>query len=232
MITVRKAQERGHFDFGWLDTYHTFSFGDYVDPRHNQFSNLRVINEDWVQAGQGFGTHSHKNMEIVTYVLQGALSHQDSMGNGSTIRPGNVQRMSAGKGVTHSEFNHSQIEIVHLLQIWILPRERDISPSYEELPIPSQEKQGKLRIIASSNKGDPAVFLNADAKIYASQLMKKQILHVDPSKDRRYWIQVAKGSIHVNDSLLNAGDGASIVNENNLTIKAEEESEFLLFELP
>lgn len=170
MISIRRAAERGHFNFGWLDTYHTFSFGEYYDPRHMGFRSLRVINEDFVAAGAGFPTHGHRDMEIVTYVLEGGLSHRDSMGNGSTIRPGDVQRMSAGTGVRHSEFNHSEDERVHLLQIWILPSEEGAAPGYEEKKFEDDEKRNRLRVVASPDGRDGSVTIRQDASIHVALL--------------------------------------------------------------
>lgn len=233
MIEVRKSTNRGHFNFGWLDTYHTFSFGEYHDPNYVQFSNLRVINEDIVQPGQGFGAHSHRNMEIITYIIDGALNHKDSMGNGSTIYPGDVQRMTAGTGVTHSEFNSSQTEAVHLLQIWILPQERNLSPSYQQIFIPEDAKINQVRLIASQEGGSDIIRLHADAKLFASILTTAEPLTFKPHKNRKYWVQLIKGTLNVNDTILEAGDGASIIDEKTLIFKADRSNvEFLLFELP
>ena len=234
MITLRPAAERGHFDHGWLNTYHTFSFADYHDPRHTHFRGLRVINEDTVQPGGGFGTHPHRDMEIITYILQGALAHKDSMGTGSTIVPGDVQRMSAGTGVLHSEFNHSRDELVHLLQIWIFPSERGLKPSYEQKTFPADEKLNRLRLVASPDASDGSVILYADARIYGSLLEPGASVKHALAPGRGAWIQVVSGAIEVNGKRLAAGDGAAIENENLLTITGRSESgrsEFLLFDV-
>jgi quercetin 2,3-dioxygenase len=231
MITIRKAQERGHFDLGWLNTYHTFSFDRYYDPNHMGFRSLRVINEDIVQPGQGFPTHGHRDMEIVTYVLEGALEHRDSMGNGSIIRPGDAQRMSAGTGVRHSEANPSGDEPVHLLQIWILPNEKNLPPEYEEKQFSSEEKGNRLRLIVSPDGEDGSVRIHQDARIYASLLDKgKEVVH-NMDDGRSAWLQLAAGSVLLNDTPLRQGDGAAISQESNLHITAEEAAEVLLFDL-
>ncbi len=218
MITLRKAEERGHFDFGWLNTYHSFSFGDYYDPKHTRFRTLRVINEDFVQPGHGFPMHGHRDMEIVTYILQGALEHRDSMGTGSIIRRGDAQRMSAGTGVMHSETNPSPDAPVHLLQIWIFPNEQNLQPEYEEKKFSDEEKRNKLRLIVSPEGSDGSVRIHQDAKIYASLL--------DDA-----WLQVAAGSVTLNDVVLKQGDGAAVSQESNLNITAQEPAEVLLFDL-
>ena len=231
MITIRKAEERGHFDFDWLNTYHTFSFDQYYDPKHMGFRSLRVINEDIVQPGHGFPTHGHRNMEIVTYILQGALEHRDSMGNGSIIRPGDAQRMSAGTGVRHSEANPSQDEPVHLLQIWILPNEENLRPEYEEKKFSDAEKRNKLRLIVSPDGDDGSVRIHQDAKIYASQLDDRQEVVHTLENDRTAWLQVAVGSVTLNDVALQQGDGAAVTEESDLRIRAREPAEVLLFDL-
>jgi len=234
MITTRPAAERGHFDHGWLNTYHTFSFADYHDPRHTHFRGLRVINEDTVQPGGGFGTHPHRDMEIITYILEGALAHKDSMGTGSTIVPGDVQRMSAGSGVLHSEFNHSRDELVHLLQIWIFPSERGLKPSYEQKTFAAEEKLNRLRLVASPEASDGSVVLHSDARIYGSLLEPGASVQHALAEGRGAWIQVVGGAIEVNGKRLAAGDGAGIENETSLTITGRSESgtsEFLLFDL-
>ncbi|HWN11434.1 MAG TPA: pirin family protein [Pyrinomonadaceae bacterium] len=231
MIKVRKANERGHFDFGWLDTYHTFSFGDYYDPSHMAFRSLRVINEDVVAPGRGFPRHGHRDMEIFTYILQGALQHRDSMGNGSVIRPGDVQRMSAGTGVTHSEANASSDEPVHLLQIWILPAQEGIEPDYEEKKFPTEDKRNRLRLIISPAGDDGAVKINQDARVYASVLDQHQEVVQQLERGRHAWVQVAAGSVAVNDIELNQGDGAAVSEESSLKIAARNQSEILLFDL-
>lgn len=231
MIRIRKAEERGHFDFGWLDTYHTFSFGDYYDPSHLGFRSLRVINEDVVQAGRGFPRHGHRDMEIFTYILQGALQHRDSMGSGSIIRPGDVQRMSAGTGVTHSESNPSSDEPVHLLQIWILPSNKGIQPDYEEKRFPEDEKRNKLRLIISPDGSEGAVRINQDARVYASILdQSNEVVH-QLGSGRYAWLQVAAGSVTLNEVELKKGDGAAISDETSLKIVAHSPSEILLFDL-
>lgn len=231
MITIRKAEERGHFDFGWLNTYHTFSFGDYYDPRQTRFRTLRVINEDFVRPGHGFPTHGHRDMEIVTYILQGALEHRDSMGSGSIIRRGDAQRMSAGTGVTHSEANPSQDEPVHLLQIWIFPSEQDMQPEYEEKRFSDDEKHNRLRLIVSPDGTDGSVKIHQDARIYASLLDDRQEVVHSLENGRSAWLQVAAGSVHLNDVALKQGDGAAASQESTLRITAQEPAEILLFDL-
>jgi len=231
MITIRKAEERGHFDFGWLNTYHSFSFGDYYDPKHTRFRTLRVINEDFVQPGYGFPTHGHRDMEIVTYILQGALEHRDSMGTGSTIRRGDAQRMSAGTGVTHSEANASPDEPVHLLQIWILPSEQGLTPEYEEKKFSDDEKRNKLRLIVSPDGSDGSVKIHQNAKIYASLLDDRQEVVHNLENGRSAWLQVAAGSVTLNDIALRQGDGAAASQESNMRITAGEPAEVLLFDL-
>jgi len=230
MITIRKSEERGHFQHGWLDTYHTFSFDQYYDPAHMHWRALRVINEDRVARGQGFPTHSHRDMEIVTYILSGALEHRDSMGNGSVIRPGDVQRMTAGTGVSHSEFNPSSDEGVHLLQIWILPEARNLTPSYEQKFFSQQERTGKLRLITSSDGSDGSVKIHQDARIYAALVDADQSVSHQLSSNRYGWLQVGTGSIRLNDVDLEQGDGAAISRESQLQIAAHEQSEVLLFD--
>ena len=232
MITVRPSLERGHFDHGWLKTFHTFSFADYYDPKHVHFRALRVINEDWVQPGMGFGTHPHRDMEIITYVLEGELAHKDSMGNGSAIRPGEVQRMSAGTGVLHSEYNHSEDKPVHLLQIWIMPEKRGIEPSYEQKTFSDEEKRNRLRLIASPTGRDGAVTINQDAEVYATLLDGGKSVRHELADNRHVWIQVVRGSITVNDKTLVAGDGAGMSNEKSVEITATApNSEVLVFDL-
>ncbi len=233
MIHVRRAEERGHFDHGWLDTYHTFSFADYFDPRFMGFRSLRVINDDRVAPGQGFGTHGHRDMEIITYVLEGELAHKDSMGNGSTIVPGEVQRMSAGTGVRHSEFNDSRDSEVHLLQVWILPEAEGIAPGYEQKFFADDEKQGKLRVIASREAREGSVKIHQDATVYASLLAKgEQVVHRF-SEGRHGWLHVARGEVKLGDLVLKSGDGAAISGESALTITGDGDktAETLLFDL-
>jgi hypothetical protein len=231
MIKVRKANERGHFDFGWLKTYHTFSFGDYFDRDNMHFRLLRVINEDFVKPSQGFGTHGHRDMEIITYILRGGLEHKDSMGNGDVIYPGEVQRMSAGTGIMHSEFNHSKDEAVHLLQIWILPEKKGIEPSYEQTFFSDEEKKGKLRLIASPNGSDGSVTIHTDAKLFASLLEENETVTHQLQNERHAWIQVTRGAVEVNGVSLNQGDGAAVSDENEIKIIGKESSEILLFDL-
>ena len=231
MITIRKSKERGHFDHGWLDTYHTFSFDQYYDPAHVHFRTLRVINEDRVAAAHGFPTHSHRDMEIITYILSGALEHRDSMGNGSVIRPGDVQRMTAGSGVSHSEFNPSRAEPCHLLQIWIMPNARNLTPGYEQKFFAAGERQGQLRLIAAPDAEQGAVMINQDARVYASLLGPGQAINHQLQADRYAWLQLARGSVELNGENLGAGDGAAIRQESRVEISAAEDSEFLLFDL-
>jgi redox-sensitive bicupin YhaK (pirin superfamily) len=231
MITIRKSEERGHFDLGWLDTYHTFSFDQYFDPGHMHFRSLRVINEDRVAPAKGFPTHSHRDMEIITYILSGALEHRDSMGNGSVIRPGDVQRMSAGSGVSHSEFNPSPSEPCHLLQIWILPNERNLTPSYEQTSFSEEERRGKLRLIASSDGGDGSVTIHQDARVFASLLEPDDSVTHRFEAGRHGWLQVARGTLMIGDLQLSQGDGAAISNESEIEIAALDRAELLLFDL-
>ena len=231
MITIRKAEERGHFDFGWLNTYHSFSFGDYYDPKHTQFRTLRVINEDFVQPGRGFPTHGHRDMEIITYILQGALEHRDSMGSGSIIRRGDAQRISAGTGVTHSEANPSPDEPVHLLQIWIFPSKQDMQPEYEEKKFSDEEKRNKLRLIVSPEGTAGSVKIHQDAKIYASLLDERREVVHSLEEGRSAWLQIAAGSVTLNDITLKQGDGVAVSRESNLRIIAQQAAEVLLFDL-
>lgn len=231
MITVRQAKERGHFNFGWLDTNHTFSFGEYYDPRFMGFRDLRVINEDRVQPGRGFPTHAHRDMEIISYVLEGGLEHKDSIGTGSVIRPGEVQRMSAGRGVRHSEYNHSADEPVHFLQIWIIPNEEGIEPSYEQKAHADEEKRGRLRLIASPDGRDNSVRLHQDATLYATLLEPNQEVSYQLDSERYAWVQVARGAIMLNDQPLNTSDGAAVSREQSLKITGVEPAEVLLFDL-
>ena len=232
MITVRRSADRGHFDFGWLNTYHTFSFGDYYDPQFMGFRALRVINEDRVRAGRGFPTHPHRDMEIISYVLEGALEHRDSMGNGSVIRPGEVQRMSAGTGVTHSEKNHSQSEPAHFLQIWIMPGQQGLEPSYEQKMYTDEEKRGQLRLIASPDGRDGSVTIHQDVNVFAALLDQGQEINYRfASAERNAWLQVARGAVAINGHEVNQSDGAAIGEEQSLKITAREPSEILLFDL-
>lgn len=227
MITIRRAAERGHANHGWLDTWHTFSFADYHDPRFMGFRTLRVINEDRVQAGSGFPTHGHRDMEIVTYVIEGALAHRDSMGTGSIIRPGEVQRMSAGTGVMHSEMNASESEPVHLLQIWILPERRGIEPGYEQKTI-GEGRRDNLRLIAARDGRDGAVTLHQDVEIYAT-ILDGPVTH-ELRPDRHAWLQIVRGEMEVNGQTLKAGDGAAISDERKIALDGRA-AEALLFDL-
>ena len=231
MITIHKAEERGHFDLGWLNTYHTFSFDQYYDPAHMHFRSLRVINEDRVAPGQGFPTHSHRDMEIITYILSGALEHRDSMGNGSVIRPGDVQRMTAGTGVSHSEFNPSESEAVHLLQIWILPKVHGLAPGYEEKAFAEEERRGRLRLIASDDGREDSVTINQDVKVYATLLDAEQIVTHALPPNRNAWLQLVRGTVHLNGIELKQGDGAAVSKESELAITAHDRAELLLFDL-
>src|SRR5262245_44816744 len=228
MIEIRHRNERGHFDHGWLNTYHTFSFDRYYDPRHVGFRALRVINEDRVAPGQGFGTHPHRDMEIITYNLECALEHKDSMGRGSIIRPGEIERMSAGTGVTHSEFNPSKSEPVHLLQIWILPEANGIKPSYEQKQFNRDELRGRLRLIAAREPTEGAVKIHQDVRLFATILKGETLTH-NLAKGRSAWIQVTRGSIELNGTRLEAGDGAAVSENQSLQISGS--GEVLLFDL-
>jgi redox-sensitive bicupin YhaK (pirin superfamily) len=228
MIQIRPAGDRGHAQHGWLDSWHSFSFADYHDPRHMGFSVLRVINEDRVTPGGGFPTHPHRNMEIITYVLEGAIEHKDSLGTGSVIRPGEVQRMSAGTGIRHSEFNHSKNEGVHFLQIWILPDVQGVQPSYEQKRV---DHNGTLRLLASPEGRDASVTIHQDARVYAARLNGASVDHT-LAPGRRAWLQIARGAATVNGIELHAGDGAGIGGETGLRLAADGPAEVLLFDLP
>ncbi|HEX6087378.1 MAG TPA: pirin family protein [Thermoanaerobaculia bacterium] len=229
MITIRRAEERGHADHGWLDTYHTFSFADYYDPDHMGFRALRVINEDRVAAGRGFGTHGHRDMEIISYVLDGALAHRDSMGTDGVIRPGEVQRMSAGTGVMHSEMNGSERERVHFLQIWIVPERRNIEPSYEQKAFEDDERRGTLKLVASPDASDGSVKIHQDVRLYTTLLDGQSVTH-EFAEGRYGWVQVARGEAEVNGQRLKAGDGAAIADERSVTLTGTG-AEVLLFDL-
>ena len=231
MITIRRAGERGHFDHGWLNTYHTFSFDQYYDPRYMGFRTLRVINEDFVAGGRGFPKHGHRDMEIITYILEGALKHEDSMGNGSVIRPGDVQRMTAGTGVRHSEQNASDGEQVHLLQIWILPHTVGLEPGYEQKAFTEEERRGRLKLIASEDGTDGSVLVHQDVKLFASIIPSGEQVEYTMDQQRYAWIQVARGAVSVNGEKADQGDGVIVAGESNLRIEAEENAEVLLFDL-
>jgi len=231
MLAIRHADERGHANHGWLDTFHSFSFADYHDPEHVHYGALRVLNDDRIAGGQGFGAHGHRDMEIVTYVLAGALGHRDSMGNGSTIRPGNVQRMSAGTGVMHSEFNASRDEEAHLLQIWLLPLERGGAPGYEEKVFSDADKRGQLRLVASPDGREGSVTVQSDASIYAALLDGDERAQYAVPAGRRVYVHVARGALDVNGERLNAGDAAMIEAEDSVTLVNGDKAEVLLFDL-
>lgn len=231
MITIRRSDERGGANFGWLDTRYTFSFNTYYDPDHMGFRDLRVINEDFIEPDQGFPAHSHQDMEIISYVISGELSHRDSMGNGETIKPHEVQRMTAGTGVTHSEFS-SPTERTHLLQIWILPEENGLEPAYEQKLIPREEKMGTLRLIASRGRDDGSVHINQDVQLFASILEDSNSVKHEIGEGRHAWLQLISGSVELNGHALDAGDGAAVSDVSVLEIKATApNSEFLLFDL-
>ena len=232
MIDVRKSADRGHAQHGWLDSFHSFSFADYHDPDHMGFGALRVINEDRVQPGKGFGTHGHRDMEIISYVLSGGLAHRDSMGNGSTIRPGDVQRMSAGTGVMHSEFNASGTDPVHFLQIWIEPARRGVKPGYEEKRFDAETKRGRLRLIASPDGAEGSVTINQDARLYAAILDGADTVEHAVADGRRVYVHVVRGEAEVNGQPLAGGDAIKLVNESRVRIGSAKDAELLLFDLP
>jgi redox-sensitive bicupin YhaK (pirin superfamily) len=230
MIQIRRSAERGHFNHGWLDTYHTFSFAGYRDPRHRGFRALRVMNEDRVQPGQGFATHGHADMEIVTCVLAGALEHRDSMGNGAVLRPGEFQHMSAGTGIEHSEFNPSATEPVHLYQIWLFPRRAGLTPSYEQRAFPESGRQGRLQLVASPEGRDGSLTIQQDASIFLGVLDGDPVLH-DLERGRHAWVQVMRGAVDVNGQALSAGDGAAVSDESRLALTGSGTAEVMLFDL-
>jgi redox-sensitive bicupin YhaK (pirin superfamily) len=231
MITVRPSRERGHANHGWLDSHHTFSFADYHDAKHMGFRSLRVINEDRVEPGRGFGTHPHRDMEIISYVLDGALEHKDSLGTGSVIRPGDVQRMTAGTGVLHSEFNPSKSEGAHFLQIWIMPEKAQLAPSYEQKNFPVEDRKNRLRLIASPDGREGAVTVHQDAALHAGVLDAGTKLRHPIGPGRHAWVQVARGAITVDGHELGQGDGASVSDQEAIGIEAREPSEVLVFDL-
>ena len=232
MIRVLPSSDRFHTDAGWLDSRHTFSFADHYDPERVGFRALRVINDDRVQPARGFGSHSHRDMEIITYVLSGKLAHKDSLGNGSVIRPGDVQRMSAGTGVVHSELNPSPTEPVHFLQIWIVPERTGVQPGYEQKSFPAQERSGKLRLLASPDAREGSVKINQEAKVYGALLGKGERAALDLQPGRRAWVQVARGAVDLNGEKLGAGDGASLTGERKLALEGTAPAEVLVFDLP
>ena len=232
MIAIRKAGERGRFDHGWLDTQHTFSFADYHDPRFMGFRVLRVINEDRVAPGAGFPSHGHRDMEILTVVLSGAIEHKDSLGTGEVLRPGEVQRMTAGTGVIHSEFNPSRTEPLHFYQIWILPDRKGLAPEYEQRAFPSEERRGRLRLVASPDGAEGSLRIHQDARVYASELAAGQATSHALGEGRHAWVQTARGEIELNGTRLKAGDGAAVSAESELRLKGLADAEILLFDLP
>jgi redox-sensitive bicupin YhaK (pirin superfamily) len=232
MITVRKSAERGQYQNYWLDSKHSFSFGEYYDPQHLGFSALRVINDDLVRGGAGFPMHPHKDMEIVTYVLDGALEHKDSLGNGSVIRPGDIQRMSAGSGIMHSEFNPEKDVDTRLLQIWMLPKTKGIAPGYEQIHVPAAERSGKLKLVGSSDGREGSVTIHQDLSLYAGIFKPGEGASLALAQGRTAWVQVAKGAVTLNGQALSEGDGAAVKKENALELKATADSEVLVFDLP
>jgi redox-sensitive bicupin YhaK (pirin superfamily) len=232
MIQIRKSSERGHARHGWLESYHTFSFANYYDPQFVGFRDLLVINEDRVQPGEGFGKHGHRDMEIISYVLEGELEHKDSMGTGSIIRPGDVQRMSAGRGVQHSEFNHSKESFVHFLQIWIKPSATGITPSYEERKFSAEEKKNRLRLVVSPRGDEGSLKIHQDARLYAALLESGASVEHTYAPGRHGWVQVARGEVELNGKSLRAGDGAAISDEKALRLKGLSAAEVLVFDLP
>ena len=231
MITIRPADARGATRLGWLDSRHTFSFGDYFDPSQESFRSLRVLNDDQIAPGGGFGMHPHRDFEIITYVVSGAVEHRDSLGTGSVVRPGEVQRMSAGTGIRHSEFNPSDSEPLHLLQIWLMPERRGLTPSYEQKAFAAEERQGRWRLLAARDGLDGAVTIHQDVSLYGTLLEPGQAIEHKLKPGRHAWMQVARGAITLNDKPLVAGDGAAISNESVLSVRAEKPSELLLFDL-
>jgi redox-sensitive bicupin YhaK (pirin superfamily) len=232
MQEIRRSSERGYADHGWLKSYHSFSFADYFDPKHVEFGPLRVINEDRVAAGQGFGTHSHRDMEIISYVLAGELAHRDSIGNGSSIRPGDVQRMSAGRGVRHSEFNPSPATLVHFLQIWIQPNVQGIEPSYEEKRFASAEKRGRLRLIASPDQSEGSVLIHQDARVYAGLFEGAESASLNVAPGRLLYVHVARGALDANGVALEAGDALKLSETPQLSLQNGRDAEVLVFDLP
>lgn len=232
MQEIRRSNERGYADHGWLKSFHSFSFADYFDPQHVEFGPLRVLNEDRVAAGQGFGTHSHRDMEIISYVLAGELAHRDSIGNGSTIRPGDVQRMSAGSGVRHSEYNPSKELPVHFLQIWIQPNTAGIAPSYEEKRFPAEQKRGQLRLIASPDRSTGSVLVHQDARVYAGLFDAGESASLHVAHDRLVYIHVARGSVNAKGVELEAGDALKLTETAEVTLRDGRDAEVLVFDLP
>ena len=231
MLRIRRANARGHFNHGWLDTYHTFSFADYYDPANMSFRALRVMNEDRVAPGQGFGMHGHRDMEIVTYVLEGALEHRDSLGTGEVLRPGEFQRMSAGTGIRHSEFNPSPTDAVHLYQIWLLPERQGLEPSYEQKAIDLSESRGRLRVVASRDGREGSLTIHTDAAIYLATVASNEVVHHAIAPGRHAWLQVLRGSVEVNGETLDTSDGLAVSEEPELSVRATSDAEIMLFDL-
>ena len=232
MINIRRSDERGHADHGWLDSYHTFSFADYYDPDFMNFSVLRVINQDRVEPAKGFGTHGHKDMEIISYVLDGVMEHKDSMGNGSQMRPGEVQIMSAGSGVTHSEFNASETDPLHFLQMWIFPREKNTQPRYEQHAFSEEERRSQLRLVVSPDGADGSVSIDQDARMYTGLFDADEKAEHTLGEGRAAWIHVARGSVRLNDQELSAGDGAAIRDEDRFVLQGIDDAEVVVWDLP
>lgn len=231
MIRIRKAGDRGHFDHGWLDTFHSFSFAEYRDPRYEGFRSLRVINEDRVAPGKGFGTHGHRDMEILSFVLAGAMEHRDSLGTGSVIRPGDVQRMTAGTGVRHSEFNASESDVLHLLQVWILPESEGLPPGYEQRAFPEAERSDRLRLVASREGRDGSLTIHQDADVMVATLRAGASVEHALRPGRAAWVQVASGELSVSGQPLRAGDGAAVTDEESIAMAASRDAEILVFDL-
>ena len=231
MLTIRKASDRGHANHGWLDSHHTFSFANYYDEKHMGFRALRVINDDRVDAGQGFGAHPHRDMEIISYVLEGELAHKDSMGTGATIKPGDVQRMSAGSGVTHSEFNASRTDKVHFLQIWLVPDKKNIAPSYAQKTFTDDDKRGTLRLVASPDGRDGSITINSNAQVYAGLLDKGHTAELPIAEGRGAWVHVARGKVKINGQELGEGDGAAVEREQLVKLEGVDNAEVIAFDL-
>ena len=231
MISLRKAQARGHANYGWLNTYHTFSFANYFDSEYMGFRSLRVINEDTVSPGGGFGTHGHRDMEIITYVLEGALEHKDSTGNGAVLHPGEVQHMSAGTGIMHSEYNHSKSEPVHFLQIWLLPDTKGLKPTYDQRAFDIAQNSGNLKLVAAKDGKNGAIKVNQDVDLFAGVLKKGDLISYSLASNRHGWIQVARGEINLNELPLEAGDGVALSDVADVTIEAHSDAEILFFDL-
>ena len=231
MYRIRRARERGHANHGWLDTWNTFSFSDYFDPAHMGFRSLRVMNEDWVEPGKGFGMHPHRDMEIVTYILDGELEHRDSLGNGSVLRPGEFQRMTAGTGITHSEFNPSRTTTAHLYQIWLLPRQKGLTPSYDQRIFPADDKRGRFRLVASPDGANASLTIQQDAQIHLGEFEASAELGHELAAGRHGWLQVLRGSVQLGDETLQAGDGVAISDETRIGLRAIEAGEVMLFDL-